>query len=123
MDRPTIERELLLSVSSQRVWSALTDGEQLSSWFGARVVVDARAGGSATFRWPDGTERDATVEEVVPLHRLAFRWAPFQRTPVGARVVPANRVEFTLEEVEEGTLLRITEHGPRAFALAAGVLR
>jgi uncharacterized protein YndB with AHSA1/START domain len=123
MDRSTIEREILLSVSCERVWSALTDGEQLSSWFGAQVVVDARAGGSAIFRWPDGRERVATVEEVDPPHRLSFRWAPFERTPNGARVLPANRVEFTLENVEQGTLLRVTERGPAASALAAGALR
>jgi uncharacterized protein YndB with AHSA1/START domain len=123
MDRPTIEREIMLSVSPERVWSALTDGDQLSSWFGARVIVDARTGGSATFRWPDGRERVATVEEIDPLRRLAFRWAPFERTPDGARVAPANRVEFTLERTEEGTLLRVTERGPAASALAVGVPR
>jgi uncharacterized protein YndB with AHSA1/START domain len=123
MERPTIEREVHLPVSRGQVWSALTDGDQLSSWFGARVIGDVRAGGSATFLWPDGRERVATVEEVDPPHRLVFRWAPFERTHEGARVVPVNRVEFRLEEVEGGTLLRVTEHGPAASALSAGVLR
>jgi uncharacterized protein YndB with AHSA1/START domain len=88
-------------------------------WFGAQVEFEALPGGPATFRWPDGRSREATVEEMDPPRRLSFRWAPFERTGGGARVVPATRVEFTLEPVPEGTLLRLSERTLEGSAMAA----
>jgi len=117
--RPTVEREILLPASPERVWSSLTDGRELSAWFGAEVEFEARPGGPATFRWPDGRSREATVEEMDPPRRLSFRWAPFERTGGGARVVPATRVEFTLEPARQGTLLRLSERKLAGSAMAA----
>lgn len=118
-DRPAVEREILLPASPERVWSAVTEGRELSSWFGAEVEFEARPGGPATFRWPDGRSREATVEDMDPPRRLSFRWAPFERTGSGARVVPATRVQFTLEPTREGTLLRLSERKLAGSAMAA----
>jgi uncharacterized protein YndB with AHSA1/START domain len=96
----------------------LTEGRELSAWFGAEVEFEARPGGPATFRWPDGRSREATVEEMDPPRRLSFRWAPFERTGGGARVVPATRVEFTLEPARQGTLLRLSERKLAGSAMA-----
>lgn len=108
-ERPAVEQVILLPASPERVWSSLTEGRELSAWFGAEVEFEARPGSPATFRWPDGRSREATVEEIDPPRRLSFRWAPFERTGGGARVVPATRVEFTLEPARAGTLLRLSE--------------
>jgi uncharacterized protein YndB with AHSA1/START domain len=96
----------------------LTEGRELSAWFCAQVEFEARPGGPATFRWPDGRSREATVEEMDPPRRLTFRWAPFERTGGGARVVPATRVQFTLEPAREGTLLRLSERTLTGSAMA-----
>jgi uncharacterized protein YndB with AHSA1/START domain len=117
-DRPAVEREIFLPASPERVWSSLTEGTELSAWFGAQVEFEARPGGSASFRWPDGRSREATVEEMDPPQKLAFRWAPFERTGSGARVVPATRVEFTLEPAWEGTILRLSERTLEGSAMA-----
>jgi len=118
-DRPVVDREIVLPASPERVWSSLTEGRELSTWFGAHVEFEARPGGPATFRWPDGRSREATVEEMDPPRRLSFRWAPFERTGGGSRVVPATRVEFTLEPLREGTLLRLSERKLAGSAMAA----
>src|SRR5439155_698749 len=82
------------------VWPALTHSDQVSVWFGADVALDARPGGRGVFRWPDGTERHAVVEEVEPERKLSFRWLPFQRTAWGdVEPIPSTRVEITLDEV------------------------
>jgi uncharacterized protein YndB with AHSA1/START domain len=110
-----VTREVVVEASPAEVWPALTDPGELSRWFGAAVALDARPGGRGVFRWPDGTERSAVVEAVEVAHRLAFRWLPFQRTETGEVVpVPATRVEITLEEVPEGTRVRVVERA--AFA-------
>ena len=111
-----VEREVLLPASPEEVWPAVSQSEQISAWFGAEAQLDLRPGGRGVFRWPDGTERSVLVEEAEPPHRLSFRWLPFQRTGANEVVpLPATRVEITLEEVPEGTRLRVLERP--AFSL------
>jgi uncharacterized protein YndB with AHSA1/START domain len=110
-------REVVLPAPPDRVWSALTG--EISEWFGADVEVDVRPGGSARFRWPDGWERGAVVEEVRAATRLVFRWLPFERNATGGiRPAEPGRVEFELETAEGGTRLSVTEVGLGAALLA-----
>src|SRR2546426_12465245 len=103
----TVEREITIPASPGDVWPAVTHSDELSTWFGADVELDARPGGRGVFRWPDGTERQAVVEDVEAGRRLSFRWLPFQRTPEGEAVaVPSTRVEVTVDAVPEGTPAR-----------------
>ena len=105
-----IEREVTVPALPHEVWPVVIDSDQVSAWFGADVEIDPRAGGRAVFRWADGTEREAVVEDVEPERRLAFRWLPFQRTEEGDIVtVPPTRVAITLDPVSEGTRVRVVE--------------
>ena len=106
----TVEREVVLPASPEEVWPAVSQSEQISAWFGADAQLDLRPGGRGIFRWCDGTERSVLLEEVEPPHRLSFRWLPFQRTGANDIVtLPSTRVEITLEEVPEGTRVRVLE--------------
>jgi uncharacterized protein YndB with AHSA1/START domain len=102
-----MERTILLPGPAERVWTTITAG--LSDWFGARVDLEDRPGGRATFRWPDGRERGAVVEEYRPLSRFAFRWLPFERQGGETHLVPSTRVVFDVEEAGGGVQLRVTE--------------
>ena len=114
-----VERQITIPARVVEVWPAVTNSDELSTWFGADVELEARPGGRGVFRWADGTERAVVVEAVEPGRRLAFRWLPFQRTPEGEAVsVPATRVEITLEAVPEGTRVRVLEQ-PAFTARAA----
>jgi uncharacterized protein YndB with AHSA1/START domain len=96
----TVEREITIPATPAEVWPALTQSDEVSVWFGADVELDVRPGGRAVFRWSDGTVRHAVVEEVEPEHRLSFRWL---------EAIPSTRVEVTLDEVAEGTRVRVVE--------------
>src|SRR5438093_5595569 len=96
-----IERELLVPAPVDDVWPAVSEPGELSEWFGAEVELDVRPGGRGTFRWPDGTERGAVVEEVDAPRRLAFRWLPFERSTDGTHAVKQTRVEIELEPVAD----------------------
>ena len=98
-------REIVFPVPPDEVWEALTDPEQLEEWFANNVELDAREGGEGVFRWDDGEERHATVVEAAPGERLVLDWDE------------EGTVELTLEEVEEGTRLRVRESTPQ-FAIA-----
>jgi uncharacterized protein YndB with AHSA1/START domain len=105
-----VEREVLVPAPPDAVWPAVTESDELSSWFGADVHIDPQPGGRGVFRWPDGVERHVVVEDVEPERRLAFRWLPFQRTGEGEVVpVPSTRVEIVLEPMPDGTRVRVIE--------------
>ena len=48
----------------EEVWSAITEPEQLVQWFANDVELDSRPGGRAAFRWDNGEERTAVVDQV-----------------------------------------------------------
>jgi uncharacterized protein YndB with AHSA1/START domain len=112
MRRESTRRTVALPAAPERVWEALTDPEQLSAWFGARVDLEARPGATARFRWTDGRERGAVVETVERHRLLALRWLPFERLPNGGTApVGTGRIEVTLEPDGRGTLLTVIEWG------------
>jgi uncharacterized protein YndB with AHSA1/START domain len=109
----------VLPAPPDRVWAALTG--EVSDWFGAEVDLDPRPGGLALFRWPDGWERGAVIEEALAPTILVFRWLPFERSATGEiRSVGPGRVEFQLESADGGTRLSVTELGARVALLATG---
>jgi uncharacterized protein YndB with AHSA1/START domain len=98
-----VERRVRLPAPPEEVWAEVADPGRLSAWFGARVELDLRPGGRASFRWPDGTERGGVIEGVEPGRLLAFRWAPFERLADGTPVRrPSGRVEVALEPAPGG---------------------
>jgi uncharacterized protein YndB with AHSA1/START domain len=53
----TVRREVVVPLTPEEVWPALTEPERMGQWFGADVQLDLRPGGEVVFRWP--TPRDA----------------------------------------------------------------
>ena len=105
-----VHRMIVLPADAARVWTALTDGDRLSIWFGARVELVARRGGRASFEWPDGRSREAVVEVLEPHRLLVLRWLPFERDPQGrTRQRVPGTIRVALEPDPPGTRLRISE--------------
>jgi uncharacterized protein YndB with AHSA1/START domain len=105
-----IARTIDLPATVEEVWTELTEPDRLSRWFGARVEIELRPGGRVAVLEADGTQRLGVVETIEPGRRLAFRWAPFSRSPDGApSLSPPGRVEFELEARDGGTRLLVTE--------------
>jgi len=91
-----VRREIVVPSEPEEVWSALTEAERLEEWFASDVELEPVPGGEGVFRWGDGEERHAVVEEVEPERRFAFTWEE-------------SRVVIELEPAEEGTRLVVTE--------------
>jgi uncharacterized protein YndB with AHSA1/START domain len=96
-----VTREIVLDAPRDEVWAALTEAERLEEWFANDVELDARPGGEGVFRWDNGEERRAVVEEIEEERRLALRWEDDD-----------GLVEIALEETEDGTLLVVRESSP-----------
>lgn len=91
-----VKREIVLPAEPDEVWSALTEPERLEEWFANDVQLEPEPGGAGIFRWDDGEERHAVVEEVVPGRRFAFTW-------------DESHVAIELEQVDDGTRVVVTE--------------
>jgi uncharacterized protein YndB with AHSA1/START domain len=100
-----VRREVVFPSEPGEVWQALTEPERLEDWFATEVELDSRPGGRAVFRWGDGEERAAQVEEVEPERRLALRWED-----------DGGEVIFTLQPVTDGTRLVVVESAPEFTA-------
>jgi uncharacterized protein YndB with AHSA1/START domain len=108
-----IERRILLPASLAEVWKALTDGDQVSVWFGAEVEMEPRRGGRVRFRFPDGSERGAVIEAFETERLFVLRWLPFEQDAEGkTEGRPSTNVRFSLKPSEDGTLLVVQESFP-----------
>jgi uncharacterized protein YndB with AHSA1/START domain len=73
---PVLRFERRLRHPVTKVWRALTDPAELSTWFPWQVQMDARVGGTMSFTHPEGvaTAADAVITELEPPHVFAFCW-------------------------------------------------
>jgi uncharacterized protein YndB with AHSA1/START domain len=109
-----IERTMVLPAPRQRVWEAITKPEQLAHWFGVVSDMDFRVGGAIQLRWENKPcPYSGTIEVIEPTQRFAFRWPSYAiaHPEITFDIVPSTRVEITLEEQAEGTLLTLVESG------------
>src|SRR5215207_1151581 len=106
-----VTREIVLPAPPAEVWEALTDPDRLAEWFANDVELDLEPGGEGTFRWDNGEVRRAVVHEVDVERRFAFTWREDDEAQESV-------VAFTLDEIDEGTRVVVTESAPGPTALA-----
>jgi uncharacterized protein YndB with AHSA1/START domain len=109
-----IERIEILPVSRERVWDAITRPEQMSQWLPMVRAMDFRVGGEITFTWEnERSPYPGRIEVIEPGRRFAFRWYSHAIGHPELKLAPhaGTLVEFTLEEVSEGTKLTLVESG------------
>lgn len=127
MNHDRIEKKILLQAPRERVWRAVSDATQFGAWFGvafdAPFSEGARLGGRivpttvdaevAALQKPyEGKTFEFLVDRVEPVRRISFRWHPFAvEAGIDYSQEPTTLIVFELEEVEGGTLLKISESG------------
>lgn len=104
-----IRRQSRLNASVERIWTALTDAEELQRWYGREVEIEARLGGRMRATLHDDTEVDAVIDVFMPPRRLRFG----QRTPDGEGPLPSGPVmeEITLLRDADSVLLTVNVTG------------
>src|SRR6185437_14971450 len=102
--------------AQSRVWRALTDASEFGTWF--RVKLDAafavgrRVTGHVTYPGYEHLTFEVTVERMDPEYYFSFRWHPYAIDPsIDYAAEPTTLVEFRVEAMEGGTLLKVTESG------------
>ena len=117
-DIPTdrIEKEIVVHAPRSKVWRALTDARQFGKWFEAEMKDDFAPGrlaqGRITHPGYEHLALEIQVERMEPEHHFSWRWHPYAVDPrQDYSKEPTTRVVFELEEVPEGTRLKVTESG------------
>jgi uncharacterized protein YndB with AHSA1/START domain len=110
--KPSLTIKRRINAPPAKVFSAWTDPEKISRWWGPgqtevlRAEADARIGGRfrVVFRGLDGQEHDVsgTYREVVPNQKLVFTWA-WRTTPERESLVTV-----ALKSDGDGTALTLT---------------
>lgn len=112
-----IEREILLKAPLARVWRALSNAEEFGNWFGVALkgksfVVGEQVRGQITYPGYEHVMLEVLIVAMEAERRLSYRWHPYAIDPAGDySQEPTTLVEFTLQAVEGGTLLRVVESG------------
>ena len=118
-----IEKEIVVQAPRAKVWRALTDARQFGRWFGVEMhdpfAPGARARGRITYPGKEHLTMEIEIERMEPEHLFSWRWHPFAVDPgYDYSTEPTTLVVFELDEVPEGTRVRVTESGFDRIPLA-----
>ena len=107
-----IEKQIVIRAPLSRVWNALTTPSEFGAWFRATVSVShfrsgERADLVSTYPGHEGTAFSIDVVEVAPEHRFVWQWNSGDPSDKDSYTT----VMFELQEVENGTLVKVTESG------------
>jgi uncharacterized protein YndB with AHSA1/START domain len=120
MTEDKIVKSIELRAPVERVWRALTDWREFSTWFHVKLegpfAVGQVARGQITHPGFEHINWEARVERMEPGRLFAFRWGqPASHDkefyPMDWSKEPTTLVEFRLEATAEGTRLTVTESG------------
>ena len=111
-----IEKHFEVRAPLSKVWRAVTDSEQFSAWFGIRVdgpfVAGKTVRGFVTSKGYEHFKVEFQVEKIEAERYFSYRWHPYPSDPnYDYSKEPATLVEFTLEEIANGTAVTIVESG------------
>jgi uncharacterized protein YndB with AHSA1/START domain len=116
MNTDRIEKSTVIRAPRADVWRAITTAEEFGAWFGAKLngpfAAGARVTGKITTPGYDHLTMELLIERVEPERLFSYRWHPYAIDPkVDYSGEPTTLVEFTLDEVPEGTRLSVVESG------------
>ena len=107
-----ITQTLDFPFAPERVWRAVTKPEELSQWFGDRIMMEPVVGSDIVFIWKEHGRSTGRVEAFEPPHTFAFRWRAHgvaEDAPLAAD--NSTLVTFTLTPIGDGTRLEVVETG------------
>ena len=99
----SLEKELFIKATPERVFQALTTKEDLERWFLVKAEVDLRPGGEIRFEWAPDAVEVGKILVLEPPHRLSYSWEAFEPSPT--------TITFELTAENDGTHLRLIHTG------------
>jgi uncharacterized protein YndB with AHSA1/START domain len=111
-----IEKTIELKAPVSRVWRALTDHREFGTWFRVRLDAPFVPGqvsrGQLTYPGYEHVRWEVLVQRMEPERLFSFTWHPYAVDPSqDYSAEQPTLVEFTLQAIPSGTLLRVVEAG------------
>jgi uncharacterized protein YndB with AHSA1/START domain len=112
----TIERQITIRAAKERVYNAITDPKQITSWFPESIDGTLEVGARPTIDFGKDHKYQLYVESAQPYDYFAYRWVPANADGsigfIGDVLAFANTlVEFRLSEDSKGTIVSLKESG------------
>jgi uncharacterized protein YndB with AHSA1/START domain len=110
----TVRRTIRIAAPVEKVWSAVTEPEHISKWFGRAVLDGTGAGARGTLWWADRGHVPLRIEAIDPPHTVSYRWSNDEAAgglPEEVDDEHSTVFTFTLEPVADGTQLTVVETG------------
>ena len=116
MIQDSIERQITIQAPKERVYRAITDPEQMVSWFPDAINGTLEVGATPTISFGKDTVYQIYVVAANPHEYFAYRWVPGNADGTDGftgdvLAVPNTLVEFRLADDPKGTALTLTESG------------
>jgi uncharacterized protein YndB with AHSA1/START domain len=99
----SLEKELFIKATPERVFQALTEKEALERWFVKKAEVDLRPGGAIRLEWAPDAVEIGKILVLEPPHRLSYTWEALEPSPT--------TITFELTAENDGTRLRLIHTG------------
>ena len=110
----TIERQITIRASKERVFNAIADPAQIVAWFPKTVQGEIKEGQQPIFGFGEWGNCSVYVVKIQPYDYFACRWAPTD-DPKGfvgdVLAQPNTLIEFHLTEEAGATIVKVTETG------------
>ena len=109
----TIEREIIITASKERIYEAIADPEQVTKWFPETLEGNYTVGEQPVFGFGDHGKSQVCIVAAQPYEYFAYRWVPGANHYLGdVLAVPNTLVEFRITEHADGQCkVTLTESG------------
>jgi uncharacterized protein YndB with AHSA1/START domain len=110
----TVRRTIRIAAPVERVWSAVTEPQHISRWFGRTELDGAGAGAQGTMTFPERGAIPLRVEAMDAPRLVTYRWSnddALERLPDELDDDRSTVFTFTLEPFTGGTQLTVVETG------------
>jgi uncharacterized protein YndB with AHSA1/START domain len=111
-----IAKTATLRAPRSRVWRAIANAEEFGSWFRVKFsgvfAEGATIRGQITHPGYEHVTMEVLIDRIEPERYFSYWWHPYAiATGIDYSAEPMTLVEFTLDEVADGTVLTIVESG------------
>lgn len=108
----TVRRTIFIAAPPDKVWTAVTEPQHVSRWFGQLTLTGDTTGAAGTITWPGQTPVPIRIEAIDPPRTITYRWCNGSEQH-GDLVDEATSTVFTFTIVPTagGTNLTVEESG------------
>jgi uncharacterized protein YndB with AHSA1/START domain len=110
----TVRRTITIAAPVEKVWSAVTEPEHISRWFGSAEFDGSGVGARGTLTFPGYGAVPLRIEAIDAPRMVSYRWGNDDASGVLPQQVDDDHstvFTFTLEPAAAGTRLTVVESG------------